>query len=227
MKKLKTLFWLLALLPGLMVGCSANQKPDEGMDDSEEPIIPLKSTATVQEEVIRVAYCPTMANELSLLEADGVFIEGVQYPSAVQAVQALQDGAADAALIGRKPYQAELAVGFNCVQLRDGFTLIAQEKKIIPYADLAAMTIYTELLEEEIEDVFPAATHIIHYSGYELPEISDNRSALLIRWDQVENPYNLLIPIDSQGNKIKDFRTPFLIFPETCSHLLEDIYSAD
>jgi hypothetical protein len=221
MRKWEFIIWLCVLVPGLATGCVGNQESGLIGDGTTEQNNTPNLTDASTTQFISVGYCPAMAAELSLLKFEGAIIEGIEYLSAAHALQALQDGAVDTALIGRKPYQSELAAGFTYDQLRDGFTLVAQEKKIIPYANLVEMTIYKALIEEEIKDVFPAATHNIHFSESELLAILDNGSDVLIRWDQVEDNYNLWIPIDSQGNKIKDFRTPFFIYPEISSYLFK------
>jgi len=40
----------------------------------------------------------------------------------------------------------------------------------------------------------------------------DDSSAILLHWSEVPPSYQLLIPVDSQGNKVPEFRSPHFYF---------------
>jgi hypothetical protein len=223
MKKWETLFSLGALALCLATGCVVNQESGLIGDGTTEPNNTPNLTAASTAQVISVGYCPTMAAELSILDADGVFIEGVQYPSAAQAVQALQDGAVDAVLIGRKPYATEISEGLVFIQMREGVTMINVQQRIIPYAELASLHVHTTLDLKDIDGLFPESTQIIHHTEPVSVVLLDHNSAVLMEWADVEGNYQLLIPVNEQGQKIPQFRTPFLVYDASNAENLQTL----
>ncbi len=215
MKKRKQLLLLGAYAIIFLAGCAASEELEPNRESTLEAVDTLEPTAVVSDHVIRVAYCPTMADELSRLNKEGVIIEGIQYPSAAHAVQAIGAGEVDAALIGRKPYTAEISGALAFAQLRDGVTLISAQKKMVPFSNLATLRIHTTLDLQNVDRFFPENTQIIHHTERISVDLLDQNSAVLIDWAELEGNYQLLIPVNEQGQKIPHFRTPFFVYPSS------------
>lgn len=174
----------------------------------------------------RLGYCPTMQGFLPDLFSQGLTFESVPYSSASNALQALIAGEVDAALIGRKPYAAEIDQSYVYKQLRNGVTLISNQQRLIPYADLATLSMHTTLDPENITGLFPDGMQIIHHSEPVTIDLLDQNSALLIDWKEVEGNYQLIIPVNEQGQKIRLFRTPFFVYASSETAKFQELISS-
>ena len=216
-------FLLIVCMLIILAGCATRQKPDISGGNITTPANTIEPTAIVSDILIRVAYCPTMEDHLPLLNLEGFAIEAFPYPNAAQALQAIISREVDAALIGRKPYTAEMVWDFVVLQLRDGVTLINAQQRVIPYSDLVSVTIHTMLSIQEAQGLFPEGTRIIHHTAHTPADLLDQDSAVLMDWVQVEGNYQLLTPVNEQGQKIPHFRTPFYVYPASFAEKLQAV----
>lgn len=216
-------FLLIVCMLIILAGCAARQKLDSGEEKITVPANTIEPTAIVSDILIRVAYCPTMEDELSLLYLEGFVVEVFPYPNAAHALRAIINREVDAALIGRKPYTAEMVWDFVVLQLRDGVTLINAQQRVIPYSDLVSVTIHTMLSIQEAQGLFPEGTRIIHHTELTPADLLDQDNAVLMDWTQVEGNYQLLTPVNEQGQKIPHFRTPFFVYPASFAEKLQAV----
>lgn len=189
---------------------------------------PNKAISTQSSQTLfRIGYCPTMQKEINRISSDDYALEKVRYATSVQVIQALNAGGLDAAIIGQKPYPNELVGEMTVRQVRDGLTLVASQQKVVPYTQLSEYLIHTYLSPAVAENSLPEGIKIIYHTGPDPAFTLDQKSALLIEWSQITSDYQLLIPVDGQGNKIPAFRTPFLIYSsistQDMNRLIEDI----
>lgn len=194
MKKIFSLFLLfLFCVLGCMPGESISTKPPQ--------------------TVLRIGFCPTMQEEINHMTSDDYALEKVRYANSAQVIQALNAGEVHAALIGRKPYPNELFGEMTVRQLQAGVTLVTLQQRVVPYEELSNYSIHTFLSPEIVKRVLPDDSEIVYHTEADSTFTLDLESAVLVYWSQVTNDYQLLVPVDGQGNKIRAFRTPFLIFP--------------
>ncbi|NCF75400.1 MAG: hypothetical protein GWO87_02865 [Xanthomonadaceae bacterium] len=155
---------------------------------------------------MKIGNCPTMGKYTEEISKK-YSLDIVRNRSAAEVLYNLSAGNFDIGLIGRKAEKA----GFIDYEkrLKDvGYTLIYREKSTIDYRQLGAITVHTYLPENIVKNNFPEFRNIIYHQSLEksLKEGKIN----LISWDDWDDRFNLLIPIDEFGNKIEKFRTPIL-----------------
>jgi len=162
--------------------------------------------------VLRIAYCPTMSEEIASLMAIDPALQPMPFPNAASAIQALHGGQVDLIVIGRNVHAHESPQELAIIQLRAGYTLITERQRVVSQADLAGITVHTALPANTASSLLPAGTRLITHPNLEDAINAGLASAVLLGWDQVEPWHQLLIPLDAQGNKVASFRIPFLVY---------------
>jgi len=132
--------------------------------------------------------------------------ELVNLSSAARVLYFLNTGEIDVGVIGRKAKKREFE-GYEKVT-GSGYTLIADAKRMILQDDVKNLRIDTTLPKEIVEKEFPELENVVYHKT--LQEALDNGKVQLISWDDWDNKFELLIPVDEFNNKIKKFRVPHL-----------------
>jgi hypothetical protein len=187
-------FSLVLLLIILITGCAVYK---------EETPFPLLS--------LQIGICPTMQEEIFELSEKYPSLEIIKYDSSAMAIHALQAKEIDVVLVGRKPFSQEISSDLEYHQLKPGATLVSQKQGFIKYEDLSKITVHTSLKPKEAEKMLPKGSHVVYFQGSEI-SYSEEVLVVLKDWDQVGNDERLLTPVNYRGEKIRIFRTPFLIF---------------
>jgi hypothetical protein len=187
------------LIVGMLIACKPPSS--EASNPTHEPII--------------LGYCPTMTPYVESLVESGYPVNAVQFENSMRAIEALNAGAVQSALIGRTARDFEIGEGIGLVRIKDGYTLIAQTQGGIPYEALSLVRILTMEENRDAAEILPPGTAITYYQDFDqmLSEM-DGNSAVILRWSELPPAYQLLIPFDGQGNKIPEFRSPHLYYAE-------------
>jgi hypothetical protein len=199
---------LPAVLLLILIGCAA-----------PAPASPASS-------VVRAGYCPTMREEVTRLSADFPALRPVRYPNAASAIQALHSGQVDIIIIGRKVHDHESPQDLATIQLQPGYTLITQTQRAVSMAVLAGMTVHTALPAPLARSLLPDGTSMVFHTKPAEALQAGLASAVLLEWELVEGWHALLIPLGEQGEKIRAFRTPFLVYPRALSGDLAALLAA-
>ncbi len=194
---------ILGLLGILMVAAFGGCKP-LGEQDKSSTALP-----------ITLGYCPTMTPYVQSLVDAGLPINALPFENSMRAVEALNAGTVQAALIGRTAREHESGEGIGLVRIKDGYTLIAQAPGGIPYEALPLIRIMTLEENQDAAAILPPGTSLAYYQNFDrmLADL-DGVSAVMLRWSELPPSYQLLIPFDEAGNKVPEFRSPHLYFDE-------------
>lgn len=167
---------------------------------------------------IKIGFCPTMQNYAEKISSSNENIEPVLFTSAAEALNSLEAGFIDAAIIGRIAKDHEIGLDTRELRIREGHTLISNQKQIIHYSELEKVNIHTAIPKEITVDIFPNQANIYYYSTtHEAIEKGINE-AVLINWDDYMNEFELFIPVYDDGRKLESFRSPVIY------HKLDETY---
>jgi hypothetical protein len=132
--------------------------------------------------------------------------ETINLGSAARVLMALENDDLDIGVIGRKAKAREFS-GYR-KQLAPGFTLITTSKMMIDKDQLPGVEIHTNIEKSIIDNQFSELTNIRYHKT--LDEALQNGLVQLINWDDWNDAFNLLIPVDQSYNKVRKYRTPFV-----------------
>ena len=152
---------------------------------------------------MKIGYCPTMEEFVKNLENIQDF-EVINLGSAGRALYFLSNNEIDVAVIGRKAKKIEFE-GFEKVT-GSGYTLITGSKSAILKDELKNLRIDTNVPKEIVEKEFPELENVVYHKT--LQEALDNGNVQLISWDDWDDRFELLIPVDEFNNKVKKYRVP-------------------
>lgn len=192
-------FLITFLLTGILIlsSCQAGSGPEITEDQPE----------------IRVGYCQTMTPYIQELADAHTNLTTVLYENSAAVMQAIHDGEVQGGMIGRAAWPHEISENLRLTRLIDGFMLIAPSPGFILYENLQWVPIMAHENEIEAPKVLPEGTQITTYPDYDqLFSAWDGSAAVMLRWSQMSPNFSLLIPVDSQGNKIIDFRSPHFYY---------------
>lgn len=218
MKKIVILLAFTVLLAGLVRFMSE--------DGDKRPQLKAQNPQLV------VGYCPTMSIYASQLDAESY--KFVLLPSSAAVLEKLSNQEIDLALIGRRAKSFEKNSLWQELMIDPGYTLISTQTQIINELDLKEFTIHTALDARIAETLLPAGTEIIYYETAEeaiengLLEVVENeersvlKKAALIAWEEYEQDYELLVPMQGEQKAIQ-FRTPILYYLEQQQSSAQDI----
>jgi hypothetical protein len=172
-------------------------------------------TVTPTASSIYLGYCPTMTPHVHTLMDAYPQLTAIQFENAAMAMDALRRGTIQAALIGRVAREHEKDDSFQLIRVWDGYTLITQNQAGILFEDLRRLEVITSEENTEAHAILPEGT-IIHTTPNLDQALQDMHAStvILLRWSQVPSAYQLLIPVDPNGNKVPEFRSPHLYYNE-------------
>lgn len=183
-------------------GKVVNDKNDEEETNVEEGLL----------EEITIGYCPTMEKHVAKLSNADESINSKVFSSASNALNALKLGSIDAVIIGRTAYHDEIGPTTQEIRLRDGYTLVGNERAFIGKEELNNIQIHTYISKEKAQEQLPAnANIIVHESKNEAIE-EGLKQALLIPWKDYKEEYELIIPAYPGGRKVEEFRAPVVYY---------------
>lgn len=155
---------------------------------------------------IKIGFCPTMAKYAEKIATENNF-QPIPFNGAAEALYFLKGDQIDIVLIGRKAEKKEFK-GLE-KRLRDGYTLINQQRKqMIPKDLLPKIEIHTYLSPEIVRKKFPELK-LIHFHK-KLSETLASGKIILIDWKDWRDDFFLLIPVENNYQKVEKYRTPFL-----------------
>ena len=152
---------------------------------------------------MKIGYCPTMEEYVKNIK-NILDFETINLQSAGRVLSFLSNDKIDIAVIGRKAKKREF-VGYEKVDGK-GYTLITHSKSMIPEKELTNLRIDTNVPKDIVEKDFPELENVIYHKT--LQEALDKGNVQLISWDDWNDNFELLIPVDDFYNKIKKFRVP-------------------
>jgi len=150
---------------------------------------------------IKIGYCPTMEEYVKNIKNIQDF-EIINLDSAARVLYYLNNDEIDIGVIGRKAKKREFE-GFEKMT-GSGYTLITDSKSMILKDELQDLRIDTAISKEIIEKEFPELENVVYHKT--LQDTLDRGSVQLISWDDWDDKFELLIPVDKFNNKVKKFR---------------------
>jgi len=152
---------------------------------------------------MKIGYCPTMKGYLTNVLKDKD-LEFINLGSAGQVLYSLSNNEIDVGMIGRQAKKSEFE-GF-LKRIGTGYTLITTTKSMISNNDLEMLEIHTYISKEIIKEKYPYLKNVIFHNF--LKDALSNGKIQLISWDDWNDSFELLIPVDDFNNKNPDFRVP-------------------
>jgi len=152
---------------------------------------------------MKIGYCPTMEEYVKNIKNISDF-EIINLGSAGRALFSLSNDEIDVAVIGRKAKKKEF-VGYEKVT-GEGYTLITDSKSMISKDELKNLRIDTTISKEIVEKEFPELENVIYHKT--LQDALDDGKIQLISWNDWNDEFELLIPVDEFNNKVNKFRVP-------------------
>lgn len=174
----------------------------------------------VEEEVVSVGFCPTMAPFAERLRLEGCEVSLVRFGSAAAALSALDEGRVDAVLVGRLAGGGELDDPFEW-RLRDGLTLVGDTKRFVSLRELRGSRVHTAVSEGLAREYLPEGVEVVFHDSSEAALREGLGEMALIPWSEFADGFELVIPVDAASNKVERFRLPVLYSYEP--GLVEDL----
>ena len=137
---------------------------------------------------------------------EGREFEKIDLGSARAVLMALESGDVDVGVIGRTAKRAEFT-GFER-RIGDGYTLVTDRKQMVPNSELPHIPVNTILPEETVRTKFPYLENVTYRKA--MGGRLGVGEVWLISWDDWNDSFELLIPVDKHYNKNPDFRVPHL-----------------
>jgi len=130
--------------------------------------------------------------------------ELINLGSAGQVLYLLDNDDIDVGVIGRQAKKSEFEGVLK--RIGKGYTLITTMKSMIFNKDLEMLEIHTYISKEIVEQKYLYLKNIIYHDS--LKDTLDKGKIQLISWDDWNDNFELLIPVDDFKNKNPDFRVP-------------------
>lgn len=165
---------------------------------------------------MKIGYCPTM-EEYVKKRVDENKNRIINLGSAAQVLSFLNINEIDVGVIGRKAKKQEFK-GYE-KRIRKGFTLITNMKNIIGKEELKNIEVHTALSKKIIEEKYPDLKNVFYHDS--LQDALKDGEVQLISWDDWNDNFELLIPVDEFNNKDTRFRVPH--FYSKDKSLIEEI----
>jgi hypothetical protein len=173
-----------------------NNKNDDNTEDRDK-------------QSINLGYCPTMKGYAETLKKENDFIIIMPFDSTSSAFNALNNNVVDIVLVGRIAEEYELKGAFE-KRLREGFTLVGNRKRAISFKEIESTKIHTAEDKEIIKEYGLENSEIIFHESLEDALREGIQEIVFINWNNYSKGMQLVIPINSQKNKIEQFRLPVL-----------------
>ena len=143
---------------------------------------------------MKIGYCPTMKKYLINFFGNNDF-KLLSLGSARQVLSLLDNNKIDVGVIGRQAKKSEFEGVLK--RIGTGYTLITTTKSMISNDDLEMLEIHTSISKEIIKEKYPYLKNTLSKGKIQL-----------ISWDDWNDNFELLIPIDDFNNKNPEFRVP-------------------
>jgi len=154
---------------------------------------------------MKLGYCPTMEEYVKNMNNIQYF-EIINLGGAANVLYYLNNDEIDIGVIGRKAKKREFE-GYEKVT-GSGYTLITDSKGMIFKDELKNLRIDTAVSKEIVEKEFPELENVVYHKT--LQDALDNGEVQLISWDDWDDKFELLIPVDEFNNKVKKYRVPHI-----------------
>jgi len=151
----------------------------------------------------KIGYCPTMKKYVINFFKNKEF-ELINLGSARQVLFLLNNDKIDVGVIGRQAKKSEFKGVLK--RIGTGYTLITTIKSMISNKDLEMLEIHTSISKEIIKEKYPYLKNVIYHNS--LKDALSKGKIQLISWDDWNDGFELLIPVDDFNNKNPDFRVP-------------------
>ena len=152
---------------------------------------------------MKIGYCPTMEKDLKKYIKNKNF-ESINLGSARQVLYSLDNNEIDIGVIGRQAKRIEFEGVLK--RIGTGYALITAMKSMVSNKALDMLEIHTSVSKEIIEQKYPYLKNIIYHDSFK--EALAKGEIQLISWDDWNDDFELLIPVDDFNNKNPDFRVP-------------------
>lgn len=168
-----------------------------------------------EEKQIVLGYCPTMGELAKEIELKNEFVKIKPYESSAKGLKDLNNEMIDAVLVGRVAENSEIKKEVFEKRLREGFTLIGSEKRMINVDEIKNENIHTfeneSIVIEYLEDYDSSVLKkVVFYNSFEEAVNARINGIVFISWNDFRDDYSLVIPVDEKGNKIERFRIPII-----------------
>lgn len=163
---------------------------------------------------MKIGYCPTMNPFVKKLEK----YETINLGSAGAVLMALNDNEIDVGIVGRVAKNGEF--DGHSKRTADGYTLVTTQKQMILNEDLPMLEVHTALPKDLVSSKFPELKNVVFED--KLKQELKNGEVWLISWDDWNDNYNLLIPVDQNYNKNPKFRVPHIFSKK--KELVEEVF---
>lgn len=168
-----------------------------------------------EEKQIVLGYCPTMGELAKEIELKNEFVKIKPYESSAKGLKDLNNEMIDAVLVGRVAENSEIKNEVFEKRLREGFTLIGSEKRMINVDEIKNENIHTfeneSIVIEYLEDYDSSVLKkVVFYNSFEEAVNARINGIVFISWNDFRDDYSLVIPVDEKGNKIERFRIPII-----------------
>lgn len=161
------------------------------------------------EKKITLGYCPTMFEFANKIKEQNDFVELIDFSSTAQALNYLNSNKVDIILVGRIAKKEELE-NVHFLKLRSGLTLIGNTKRFVLSSDLDNKIIHTAINDNIVDEYFSNTDNFVFYENKIQALENGFDDIVLIDWNDYEDNFELVIPIDNNMNKIEKFRIPVL-----------------
>ena len=172
---------------------------------------------------IKLSYCPTMAPYVEKLINGNLDLEIINGISAARTLSMLRNKEVDIIIIGRKAYKRELNVDIKEERLKNGYTLAYSQKTLIPSENLKELTIKTYISKIIVEKDFPFFNKVEYFNSKKECMKDSLSIPVLVDWNDFEEEYELLIPIDRNRNKLDVFRAPVVYYNKSVDESIIEI----
>ncbi len=169
----------------------------------------------------KLGFCPTMGVFVDKIK-NSSGIEIIPFRSAAEVLYNLKMNNVDIGFIGRLAKQMEINDSIKVKRLSDSYTLVGPFKTGIRKDDVRTLSIATYLPKDKVESFIPEAQNVRYFDTLQ-QAFSSNASAVLIDWNDYNDNYELVIPIEDNGLKTLKFRTPTLFYYQKCDSIIENI----
>ncbi len=159
----------------------------------------------------KLGLCPTMIPHGVHLAQNAESLSILVYPSSAYVIHALKNGEIDIGLVGRIARESESISDANELRLRDGYTLVSNERSEIEYSQLLSAEIHTYLNPSEVSGFIPEAENIIYHDSIESAFDSAQGNPILISWEDYQDSFELVVPMQ-ENERVDKFRIPTLYY---------------
>ncbi|BEP29706.1 hypothetical protein [Helicovermis profundi] len=169
---------------------------------------------------LKLSYCPTMLPYINKLIDNKIDLEIVNGMSAAGVLAMLRNREVDMIIIGRKAYKRELNLEIKEKRIKNGYTLAYSHKTSISKERLKELAIKTYIPKVIVEKDFSFFEQVEYFDSKKDCMKNSFSTPTLVDWNDFEEEYELLIPMDENRNKLNIFRAPVVYYNENIDESL-------